>query len=39
VKAMGKNQLALDLNDEQVENIVVFLKALTGKLPEEFANK
>lgn len=39
VKAMGKNQLALDLSDEQVENIVVFLKALTGKLPEEFAKK
>ena len=39
VAAMGKNQLALDLTDEQVANIVVFLKALTGKLPEEFAKK
>ena len=39
VKAMGKNQLAMDLTAEQVENIVVFLKALTGKLPEEFAKK
>jgi cytochrome c peroxidase len=39
VAAMGKNQLALDLKDEQIANIVVFLKALTGKLPEEFAKK
>lgn len=39
VKAMGKNQLAVDLSDEQVANIVIFLKALTGKLPEEFAMK
>ena len=39
VMAMGKNQLALTLKDEQVANIVVFLKALTGKLPEEFAKK
>tara|TARA_R110002096_G_scaffold9362_23_gene37125 strand:+ start:485 stop:1606 length:1122 start_codon:yes stop_codon:yes gene_type:complete len=39
VKDMGANQLALTLTDEQVDNIVVFLKALTGKLPEEFAKK
>ncbi|MFT4516130.1 MAG: cytochrome c peroxidase [Planctomycetota bacterium] len=39
VKAMGKNQLELDLTDEKVANIVTFLKALTGKLPEEFAKK
>lgn len=39
VKAMAKNQLALDLSEEQVANIVVFLKTLTGKLPEEFVTK
>jgi cytochrome c peroxidase len=32
---MGKIQLAKDLNKSQVEEIVTFLKSLTGKIPED----
>ncbi|MDA8079694.1 MAG: c-type cytochrome [Nitrospiraceae bacterium] len=32
---MGKIQLGKDLPKEQVEDIVAFLRALTGKIPEE----
>ncbi len=32
---MGKIQLGKDLNKSQVEEIVVFLKSLTGKIPED----
>jgi cytochrome c peroxidase len=39
VRNMAKIQLARDLTDEQVAALVAFLKALTGKLPEEFTTK
>jgi len=32
---MGKIQLGKDLNKAQVEEIVIFLKSLTGKIPED----
>ena len=32
---MGKIQLGKDLNKSQVEDIVAFLKSLTGKIPED----
>ena len=32
---MGKIQLGKDLNKDQVEEIVTFLKSLTGKIPED----
>jgi len=32
---MGKIQLGKDLDRSQVEEIVVFLKSLTGKIPED----
>ena len=32
---MGKIQLGKDLNKSQVEEIVTFLKSLTGKIPED----
>jgi cytochrome c peroxidase len=32
---MGKIQLGKDLNKSQVEEIVPFLKSLTGKIPED----
>jgi cytochrome c peroxidase len=32
---MGKIQLGKDLNQPQVEEIVTFLKSLTGKIPED----
>ena len=34
VKVMGKYQLGRNLTDEQAQSIVVFLKSLTGKLPD-----
>jgi cytochrome c peroxidase len=34
VRVMAKTQLAIDLNDEQVADIVEFLNALTGKFPK-----
>lgn len=34
VKIMGKHQLGKDLTDEQAQSIVVFLKSLTGELPD-----
>jgi len=36
VKIMGKIQLNKDLTDEQVGEIVTFLKTLTGEVPEEY---
>jgi cytochrome c peroxidase len=33
VQVMGKYQLGRDLTDEQVKNLVAFLKSLTGELP------
>jgi len=39
VKTMAVRQLDLELKDEQTNDIVTFLKALTGTLPEEFAKK
>lgn len=33
VRIMGKTQLGTDLTEEEVESIVVFLDALTGKIP------
>ena len=38
VKIMGKYQLGKDLTDEQTQSIVVFLKALTGELPDHARN-
>ncbi|MCB9024940.1 MAG: cytochrome-c peroxidase [Bdellovibrionaceae bacterium] len=35
VKVMAKSQLNRDLNDEEVASIVVFLKSLTGTIPEQ----
>jgi cytochrome c peroxidase len=32
---MGKIQLGKDLNKSQVEEVVAFLKSLTGKIPED----
>jgi cytochrome c peroxidase len=32
---MGKTQLGKDLPNEQVQGIVAFLQALTGKIPED----
>ena len=34
VKIMGKLQLNKDLSEEEIKSIVIFLKTLTGKLPE-----
>jgi cytochrome c peroxidase len=36
VKIMGKLQLNKDLTDEQVAEIVTFLKALSGEVPEKY---
>ena len=36
VKIMGKLQLNKDLTDEQVAEIVTFLKTLTGEVPEKY---
>ncbi len=36
VKIMGKSQLNKDLTDEQVNDIVVFMKTLTGEVPDEW---
>lgn len=35
VALMGKYQLGRDLTDQQINDIVAFLKSLTGKLPEQ----
>lgn len=35
VRIMAKTQLGKDLTDQQVEDIVAFLKSLTGKIPED----
>ncbi|HLA75052.1 MAG TPA: cytochrome c peroxidase [Gammaproteobacteria bacterium] len=37
VRVMGKTQLNKDLSDQQVTDITVFLKSLTGKLPKQEA--
>ena len=34
---MAKNQITAKVTPEQIASIILFLKALTGKLPEEFA--
>ena len=34
---MAKNQITAKVTPEQIASIIVFLKTLTGKLPEEFA--
>ncbi|WP_438005326.1 cytochrome c peroxidase [Sorangium sp. So ce321] len=39
VRLMGKHQLGKDLNHTQVEQIVVWLKSLTGELPKEHITK
>lgn len=36
VKIMGKVQLNKDLSEEQINDIVAFLKTLTGKVPEKY---
>ncbi len=36
VKIMGKMQLKYELSDEETNNIVAFLKSLTGDIPESF---
>ena len=36
VKIMGKLQLNKDLTDEQVNEIITFLKTLTGEVPEKY---
>jgi cytochrome c peroxidase len=35
VRVMAKTQLNKDLSDEQVQDIVAFLNALTGEFPEQ----
>lgn len=35
VKIMGKSQLNKDLTEQEVADIVAFLNALTGELPQE----
>jgi cytochrome c peroxidase len=39
VKIIAKTQLNKDLTDEEVAQIVVFLKSMTGKVPPELAKK
>ncbi|WP_437324826.1 cytochrome c peroxidase [Sorangium sp. So ce381] len=39
VRLMGKHQLGKDLSHAQVEQIVVWLKSLTGELPKEYIAK
>ena len=36
VRIMAKVQLDTDLADSEIDEIVTFLKCLTGKIPEEF---
>jgi cytochrome c peroxidase len=38
VRIMARVQLGKKLSDEDTASIVTFLKSLTGKLPENFAN-
>ncbi|RKZ73708.1 MAG: cytochrome-c peroxidase, partial [Gammaproteobacteria bacterium] len=35
VRVMAKTQLNKDLSDKQVQELVAFLEALTGKFPEQ----
>jgi len=37
VRIIAKLQLDKDLTDQEVEQIVTFMKTLTGKVPEELA--
>ncbi len=39
VRLMGKHQLGKDLSHAQVDQIVVWLKSLTGELPKEYIAK
>ncbi|WP_437276693.1 cytochrome c peroxidase [Sorangium sp. So ce375] len=39
VRLMGKHQLGKDLSHAQVEQIVVWLKSLTGELPKDYIAK
>ena len=39
VKIMAISQLDYDITDREVENIVAFLKSLTGKVPEKYATR
>lgn len=39
IKTMADIQLGKTLTDDQMRGLVAFMKALTGKLPEEFAAK
>lgn len=36
VEIMGKHQLGKDLTKQQIADMVVFMKALTGKIPDEY---
>ena len=35
VRIMGKIQLAKTLTDEKIEDIIIFLKSLTGRIPDD----
>jgi len=37
VRIMGKLQLGLDLNPDQVQSLVAFLNSLTGAIPKSFS--
>ncbi len=39
VKLMAKHQRGMELSDQQVDDIVAFLKSLTGELPKEYIQK
>jgi cytochrome c peroxidase len=35
VYIMGESQLGMQLSDEEISNIVIFLDSLTGEIPED----
>lgn len=39
VRLMAKHQRGQELDDEQVEDIIAFLKSLTGEIPEDYIQK
>ena len=39
VKLMGQHQLNLELNETQVQDIVSWLKTLTGEIPKDYIAK
>lgn len=39
VKMMAEHQLGRQITDEQVQSIITFLKALKGKIPEDYIKK